>query len=328
MSDAAEPPYLRIAAEIRRRIADGRLRPGDRVPSTRQIAREWGVALATATKVLTHLRDEGLVRAKPRSGTIVAPSEPAARDRPPRPGPRPTDRPDGELTRERVVRAAIELADSEGLDALSMRGVAARLGVATMTIYRYVPGKDELIFHMADTAFGGLGRPEDPRSGWRARIEHAARALWAVHRRHPWLAQFNSLFRPLPLTNLLAYGEQLLAALESLGLDETTRMDLQVVIYSHVQGLAVHLEREVLAEAATGMSEEEWMERQAPALGSIAAGGAYPAFSRLMEVLGRDGYDLDLDRLFELGLRTLLDGLTVLVEEAGPEGRSRMDPAY
>src|SRR5690606_14627393 len=161
------------------------------------------------------------------------------------PGERRGPRQDGELSRARVVRAAIELADAEGLDALSMRGVAARLGVATMTLYRYVAGKDELVLLMADAAFGEQGYPDEPPPGWRARAEQAARALWQVHRRHPWLAQLNSLFRPLPLAGLLAHAERLLAALEELGLDETTRMDLQVVIYSHVQGLAVHLEREV-----------------------------------------------------------------------------------
>ncbi|MFG3441045.1 TetR/AcrR family transcriptional regulator C-terminal domain-containing protein [Nonomuraea sp. NPDC047897] len=334
----AEPPYLRIAAEIRRRIADGRLRPGDRVPSTRQIAQEWGVALATATKVLTRLRQEGLVHARPRVGTVVAspataepgsPGDPGSAGSPSSAG-SPGDpgsagspssagslgEPAGELSRERVVRTAIDLADAEGLDALSMRGVAARLGVATMTIYRHVAGKDELVLLMADTAFGELGYPEEPPGGWRARAERAARTLWAVHRRHPWLAQLNSLFRPLPLPNLLVHGEQLLAALEELGLDDMTRMDLQVVIYSNVQGLAAHLEREVLAEAATGLSDEQWMRTHEPALGSIAASGHYPAFARLMAGFARDGYDLDLDRLFELGLRTLLDGVAVLAPEA------------
>lgn len=318
----AEPPYLRIAAEIRGRIADGRLRPGDRVPSTRQIARDWGVALATATKVLTLLRQEGLVRARPRVGTVVAspvaaaPAAPAARATPAAPVHAPE--PAGEMSRERVVRAAVELADAEGLDALSMRGVAARLGVATMTIYRYVAGKDDLVLLMADTVFGELGCPGEPPAGWRARAERGARTLWAVHRRHPWLAQLNSLFRPLPLPSLLIHGEQLLAAFEELGFDETTRLDLQVVIYSHVQGLAAHLEREVLAEAATGLSEEQWMEMHAPALGSIAASGRYPAFARLLAGLADDGYDLDLDRLFELGLRILLDGLA-----AGRSGEAR-----
>ncbi|MFD2350304.1 TetR family transcriptional regulator [Nonomuraea ferruginea] len=198
------------------------------MPSTRQIAREHGVALATATKVLNRLRDEGLVHSRPRAGTVVAaPAEPRGPAEPPDPaqprdpaeagdhtaasarapararepgdqprrrGPRPSGQPDGELSRDRVVRAAIELADAEGLDALSMRGVAARLGVATMTIYRYVAGKEELVLLMADAAFGELGYPGEPRAGWRAQVERAARTLWAVHRRHPWLAQLNSLF--------------------------------------------------------------------------------------------------------------------------------------
>ncbi|MCZ0996054.1 winged helix-turn-helix domain-containing protein [Streptomyces noursei] len=67
MAAQPDPPYRRIADEIARRIADGTLAPGDRVPSTRRIAREWGVALATATKALTTLRLEGLVEARPGS---------------------------------------------------------------------------------------------------------------------------------------------------------------------------------------------------------------------------------------------------------------------
>src|SRR5215475_15542392 len=65
-------PSERIAAEIGARISAGRLATGDRVPSARQIARDWGVAIATATRVLGRLKDEGLVRAVPGVGTVVA----------------------------------------------------------------------------------------------------------------------------------------------------------------------------------------------------------------------------------------------------------------
>lgn len=80
-------PSLRIAAELRRRIETGELRPGDRVPSTRAITAEWGVAMATATKVLTALREAGLVRAVRGVGTVVAehPDRSARADRPDRP---------------------------------------------------------------------------------------------------------------------------------------------------------------------------------------------------------------------------------------------------
>jgi DNA-binding GntR family transcriptional regulator len=66
-----ERPYLRIAAVIRHRITTGALRPGDRVPSTRQVVRDFGVAMATAARALAVLRDEGLVVTRAGSGTIV-----------------------------------------------------------------------------------------------------------------------------------------------------------------------------------------------------------------------------------------------------------------
>lgn len=186
-----EPPYLRIAREIRRRVEEGELAPGERVPSTRGIAKEWGVALATATKALTHLRLEGTVETKPRVGTVVA-AGPGTTSRgrrtPPSgtPAVPPSVRPDDqELTLDRIVRTAIDIADTEGLQALSMRGVAARLGVAAMSPYRYVTGKDDLILLMADTAFGEQTYPATPPDGWRARLELGARTLWSLHRLHP-----------------------------------------------------------------------------------------------------------------------------------------------
>lgn len=301
----AEPPYQRIVADLRRRITEGELRPGDRVPSTRQIAIRWNVALATATKALTTLRQEGLVRAEPRVGTVVA--EPAEVVSPPSTAA-------GELTRERIVRVAIEIADAEGLDALSMRGIAARLGAATMSTYRHVASKDDLVMLMADAAFGELPPAGDPGLSWRSRIEQAVRTLWTLHRRHPWLSQLSPLTRPLPLPGLLAHGEQILAALEEVGLDAVAALDVEVLLYSYVQGLAVNIEREAHDQAATGLSGDDWMQQQEPAMGAMAASGRYPAFARLIASFAADGYDLDLDRIFELGLRLLLDGFTPLTD--------------
>lgn len=314
MTELVEPPYQRIVAEIRRRITAGELAPGDQVPSTRQIAKEWGVALATATKALTTLRLAGLVRAQPRAGTVVASPDPDPDPDRPRRTQRRSPLPEQDLTRDRVVRAAIEIADAEGLDALSMRGVAARLGVATMSTYRHVSSKEALILLMADTAFGEYSYPPQHPTDWRARLERSARALWTLYRRHPWLAQLNPLSRPLPLPNLLVHGEQILAALDDLGFDPATRLDLEVLLYSYVQGLAINLEREAHAQATTGLSEDQWMDLHGPDLDSIAATGRYPAFTKLMTAFADDGYDLSLDKLFELGLQTMLDGLAILIE--------------
>ncbi|WP_327286216.1 MULTISPECIES: TetR/AcrR family transcriptional regulator C-terminal domain-containing protein [unclassified Streptomyces] len=310
-----EPPYLRIAGEIRRRITAGELAPGDRVPSTRQVAKEWDVAMATAAKALTTLRLEGLVEARPRAGTVVAAGAAAVA---PRRRPSPAPAPEGDLTLDRIVRAAIDIADAEGLSALSMRGVAARLGVAAMSPYRYVPSKEDLVLLMADAAFGEESYPADPADApapedWRSRIELGGRTLWALYRRHPWLAQLGSLTRPLLVPNLMVHGEWVLTALDGHGLDPATLFDIHVLLYSHVQGLAVHLEWEAHAEATTGQSEDEWMANRAPALRKLVESGRFPAFTKTVGSF-EDGYDLRLDALFELGLKALLDGLTPVIE--------------
>ncbi|MEU4448132.1 TetR/AcrR family transcriptional regulator C-terminal domain-containing protein [Actinosynnema sp. NPDC050801] len=316
----AEPRYLGIAADLRRRIEHGEWAPGAKVPSTRRVAAEWGVAMATAAKALATLAREGLVRAEPRSGTVVAgptratPAKPTpAKPTQERPGPAHGARPP-ELTRERVVRAAIAIADAEGLGALSMRGVAARLGVAPMSPYRHVAGKDELVVLMADAAFGERGYPAQAPDGWRARWELGARTLWSLYRRHPWLAQLSPITRPLPLPNLAVHAEWALAALTDHGLGAAALCDLHVMLFSYVHGVAVHLERERQAQGASGMSEDEWMDTQAPAMGSIIDSGRYPTFAWMLTTLSEEGYDLDLDDLFELGLRSLLDGLALRLD--------------
>ena len=314
LTDAdVRPPYLRIVAEIGRRISDGELAPGDRVPSTRQIAREWGVALATATKALTTLRLEGLVESRPRVGAVVAgtaPVTPPRRQSPPAPAAPAAEQ---ELTLDRLVHTAIDIADAEGLSALSMRGVAARLGVAVMSSYRYVPSKDDLIQLMVDSAFGEESYPAEVPEGWRSRVELGARTLWTLHRRHPWLAQLGSLTRPLLVPNLMVHGEWILGALDAQGLDPTTLFDIHLLLYSHVQGLAVHLEWEAQAEASTGQSDDQWMDSRGPTLQSLMESGRFPTFTKVIGAF-EDGYDLRLDALFELGLKAILDGLAPVIE--------------
>jgi AcrR family transcriptional regulator len=310
---AADPPYLRIVAELRRRIADGELQVGERLPSTRKLASEWRVAIATATRALTTLRQEGL-RALPGVGTVVArtPRRPPAR---PPVGPsarRPGDDPDSDP----IVRAAIAIADSEGLAALSMRGVAAELRVATMSLYRHVASKDDLVLRMTDAVFTEARLPDTPPEGWRARLALSARLQWALYRRHPWLAQVVSITRPLPLRNLIVHGEWVLAALDGLGLDHATMLHVHVILFSYVRGIAINIEWESEAEASSGLSEQEWMNEHGPALAAIAASGAFPTFARMLAGLS-DNFDLDLDALFEFGLTPLLDGLAPLLDGAG-----------
>jgi AcrR family transcriptional regulator len=299
-----------IAAELRRRIETGELAPGDRVPSTREITRRWNVAMATATKVLTQLRHEGLVRAVPGVGTVVGTGVSAGAVPPrdvPRPGAAPSRKSgaDRTLTPARIVTTAIAIADAEGLASVSMRRVAGELGVATMSLYRHVTDKDDLLLRMMDAALREARLPADPPPGWRPRLEVAARSLWAAFRRHPWLAPALSLTRPQAVAGGLAYTEWVLAALSDAGLTTAVAFDVHLTLFTFVRGVAVNLETEAAEAAASGLTSEEWVATHEHRLRAITLGGGFPHFERLVA----QDYDLDLDRLFERGLRYLLNGL-------------------
>jgi AcrR family transcriptional regulator len=309
----AAPRYREIAAELRRQIEAGELAPGMRVPSTRAIVDRWGVAMATATKVLTELRHEGLVRAVPGVGTVVEGDRRPARAAP---APRRQGGVEGGLSSERIVAAGVAIADAEGLGAVSMRRVAAELGVATMSLYRHVEDKDDLVLQMMDAVFSALPLPADPPPGWRPRVEIAARLFWDACRRHSWLASAMSITRPRAFPGGLPLSELLLAALDELGLDHPTTFTAYITLASYVRGTAMNLEMEAEAEAVSGVDNEEWLQAQEPRLRELVAAGRFPVFARYVS----QEYDFSLDQLFEFGLGRLLDGLAALVVPRAPDG--------
>ncbi|WP_328536587.1 TetR/AcrR family transcriptional regulator C-terminal domain-containing protein [Streptomyces sp. NBC_00344] len=292
-----QPPYLRIADGIRRAIEDGTLLPGEPVPSTRAITREWGVAMATATKALAVLRQEGLVRAVPGVGTVVAAPPTAVR-----PGPA--------LNRDRIVRTAVTIADAEGLSALSMRRAATELGLSTMALYRHVQGRAELVRLMSDAVCGERPLPAVQPAAWRERFELGARWLWDAYNRHPWMAHaMASITRPAPAPNAMAYTEWMLRAGADTGLTKVQVMHLHLALFGYVQGLALAGDLEAQARQDTGMSEDEWMARNETQFHALEATGAYPHLNSLAE---QEGFRLDLGTVFEFGLSRILDGTAVL----------------
>jgi AcrR family transcriptional regulator len=299
-----EAPYQLIAAEIRRRIEAGELRPGDRVPSTRALVRDFGVAMATATKALQALQQERLVHPSPGVGTVVGPPPRASRA-----GavPQRAAQLDGglDLHRAEVVRMGIAIADAEGLGALSMRRIAAELGVSTMALYRYVGGKDALVLQMVDTAIAEYPLPRKRAAGWRDGVAAVARAQWAAYRRHLWLASAISLGRPQLLPNLLPHTDAVLRALGRV--DKTDALYAAISVFAYVRGVALAVESEAYAEQDTGLTADEWVDRQGDQLAALVAAGNLTGFRDLLA----DDFDFeyDLDRLFEFGLELILDGL-------------------
>ncbi|MCY1145677.1 TetR/AcrR family transcriptional regulator C-terminal domain-containing protein [Actinoplanes sp. Pm04-4] len=289
------PVFRRIAAELADRIAAGEPPPGERIMSTRQIMAEYGVAMATATKVINQLRAEGLVRAQPGVGTVVAgPTRPAG------------EAPDRDL----VVRTAITIADAEGLQGLSMRRLAGELDIPTMSVYRHVKDKEELVLLMMDKVMAANPPPPrmDPsRDGWRACVEALARLQWSMYRRHTWLAQAVSFTRPLLAPHAMAHTEWTMWALEGQGLDVKTQFRAAVTVANYVRGTAVNLEEEEQAVQETGMTDAEWMDAQEERFVEVLTSGRLPLMARFMASSERE---LTLDSLLEYGLQRLLDGLS------------------
>ncbi|GAT69946.1 gntR family transcriptional regulator [Planomonospora sphaerica] len=310
-----DPPYRRIAAEFRTRILAGDLRPGDRVPSIRQIAQRWGVAVATATKVVAALRDEGLVEAKVGAGTVVS-SRASRKERsagpaaPPPAAARPADAPKGSLHREHVLRTAIAIADAEGLGAVSMRRLAAELGTGPMSLYRHVTGKDELVTQMADEVFGEAELPVPGPEGWRAKLELVARRQWELSRRHLWLPRAVSFTRPLLVPNMMAHTEWTLRALDGLGLPVETRIREALTLPALVHTVAMSVAEEAEAEQETGVTLDGWRLLQRKRADELLSTGRFPLLA------GLPGETVsDLDGMFDYILARHLDGFAVMLSK-------------
>ena len=313
------PLYRRIAGEFEARIRSGELQPGDRLPSIRQIADRWGIAIATATRVLAALREDGLVDARVGAGTVVSATSgrprPSGRAKAPvsRLPPRPVGGAKQALRRDHLLRTAIAIADVEGAGAVSMRRVAAELGVGAMSLYRHVANKEDLVAQMADLVFGEVELPELSDSGpegWRSRLELLARRQWALCWRHLWLSEAVSFTRPSLAPNMMLHTEWTLRALDGLGLSLRARMQEALALHALVISVALSTAAEVEAEQETGVTQAGWWQAQRARTEELFAGGRFPLLAAVHEDPAPD-----LDEMFEYSLARHLDGFAVLVGE-------------
>jgi AcrR family transcriptional regulator len=213
---------------------------------------------------------------------------------------------------DEVVAAAIAVADAEGLPAFSMRKVADRLGLKLMSIYTYVPGKDELIGLMVDEVTGE--QPLPPHTGTlRDRMAAIARQLWDEYHRHPWLLQVDNT-RPWIGPNSSDRYEWQLAAIEGAGFTDL-EMDQVVTLLSGFAAAAARASVDARRTAErSGITDAEWWDINAPVLERVMPAGRYPISGRVGQVAGEE-YNAVSDprRSFEFGLDRILDGLEQLL---------------
>lgn len=224
--------------------------------------------------------------------------------------PEPTRGPKPGLSVATIVRAAIDLADAEGLVALSMRRIAAALGVGAMSLYRYVPGKSELVDLMVDEVYReDIATAEALEGDWRARLEAYGRQEWALYLRHPWMLQI-AQGRPMLGPNSMRSTDIALRAVDGIGLTEDEMLATVVTLSSFVAGLAKTTIEAMQAADRTGISDEEWWEIQGEYVGPAVVAGELPMLTKV----GEAGAFNSMFDNFEFGLQRVLDGLGVLIE--------------
>ena len=218
--------------------------------------------------------------------------------------PEPPDRPTpAPLSRERIVRAAIRLADADGLDAVSLRKVAAALDVGPMRLYGYIATKEELLDLMVDAVYAEIRPAGD---GWREVLTSLAEAVRKAAHRHEWLADLLG-GRPQLGPNTMAAGDAVLAAMDGVDLD--TVVPAVAAVNAYVTGAVRREITERRAERASGMDRRQWQAAFGPYLVRIFATGRFPALARMV----RDGPHLDADETFRAGLEFVLDGIAARV---------------
>ncbi|GGM73906.1 TetR family transcriptional regulator [Longimycelium tulufanense] len=227
---------------------------------------------------------------------------------------RPGRKGKADLTVDRIVRAAMEVADTDGVAALSMRRVAERLGVGTMSLYTYVPGKAELIDVMLDAAYGELPLSGELAGGWRERLEFIARQNWALYHRHPWMLQVGRTRPPLGPNGMAKYDYEL-RAVAGIGLTDLEMDSVITLVVHYVEAAARGSVEAAQAEQHTGMTDEQWWQAQAPLLEKLVDFGRYPVASRVGTAVGVTfNSPYAPEHNFEFGLQRVLDGIASFLQ--------------
>jgi AcrR family transcriptional regulator len=222
----------------------------------------------------------------------------------PAPAPRQT------LSPQRIAPAAVKIADAEGLEAITMRRLAAELGVAPMAPYRYVAGKDDILDLMVDHVYADLHLPDDV--GWRETMRALALHTRDLMLRHPWLAQLPPQARLSLTPNRMTTAEQALSALEGSGLDADAMMSVFRTVDAYVHG-ALNYESAV----RNLMHEQGWSDgaelrsELAPQMIWHMQTGRYPTFQRYLHTATRKD---DARWQFESGLTYVLDGIAATLD--------------
>ncbi|MEV4286034.1 TetR/AcrR family transcriptional regulator [Nonomuraea bangladeshensis] len=219
-------------------------------------------------------------------------------------------------SREQITRAAVRIADAEGVEAATMRRIAGELGTGAMSLYRYVPRRDDLFDLMIDLAMGEIELPDGPSGDWRGDLTLLARQVRAAGLRHPWLIALLT-GRPTLGPHLLRVHEFALGAFDGTGLDIDDVTGFVGMLNDYVHS-AIRREIGWLEEARrTGLDPERWKrDYMGPYVRQVVESGAFPLFNR--SVLDSRTAHLAPEERFRHGLDRVLDAIAALIPSLRP----------
>jgi AcrR family transcriptional regulator len=212
------------------------------------------------------------------------------------------------LTREQIVRVAIEILDAEGIDGLNMRHLGSRLGSAATAVYWHVKSKDHLVVLAGDDVFREIELPDVGEAGWRAAATTMAHDMYAMTRRHPWLMSAMSthlIYGP----NKARVDDHMLGVYEAAGLTQDDADNAAVTVLAFVLGAALDEAAQAAWRARlrrNGVDETLIREEIAQAL-EVAM--QFPRLRARVHAFDVSDVVAPPDRSVEFGLQTILDGL-------------------
>jgi AcrR family transcriptional regulator len=228
-----------------------------------------------------------------------------------------------DLSIDKIVATAVAVADADGIDALTMRAVSDRLGVGTMSVDTYVPGKGELLDLMVDAVYGEIATVEIPGADWAERLAGIARANWELLRRHPWMLRLGNSTRPVLGPNTMAKYENELRAIDGIPISDVRLDTVLTLAIGHAQNAARMAADAADTAKASGMTDDQWWSSYAGHLRRMVDPARYPTATRVGSAAGEEHNAAhDPTYLFGLGLRLLIDGVRAM-SRAGPPGTAR-----
>ncbi|WP_101847319.1 TetR/AcrR family transcriptional regulator [Zhihengliuella sp. ISTPL4] len=212
--------------------------------------------------------------------------------------------PKREMSVEKIVDAAVALADAEGIGAVSMAAVAARLGFTPMSLYRYVSAKDDLLLLMQEEATGLPPESHREAEGWRARLLALYEAQILVYLRHPWMLSLPISGSPVT-PNSSAWLDAGLEALDGTPLTADERVAVALAVTGHARWCGIVQAGYSEQSRSTGLSPDEVAAREASLFDRVISADEFPALRRAIE----DGVFLSAADPFRFAVERTLDGV-------------------